>query len=107
MLLWAAFGAVGSGWSACGGLVGRGGVLWAGAAVVLLRRCSAFMMRLLPADRLMTSADDNDLMPAQEKMEWVTPKISLMDAVDTDGSGKKSSPSEHTSPAYGIWRGPS
>jgi hypothetical protein len=26
----------------------------------------------------MTSADSNDLMPAQEKLEWVTPKISLI-----------------------------
>jgi hypothetical protein len=34
----------------------------------------------------MTSADRNDLMPAQEKLEWVTPKISLMEAGDTDGS---------------------
>jgi hypothetical protein len=33
----------------------------------------------------MTSADRNDLMPAQEKLEWVTPKISLMVAGDTDG----------------------
>ncbi len=33
----------------------------------------------------MTSADRNDLMPAQEKLEWVTPKISLMEAEDTDG----------------------
>ena len=32
----------------------------------------------------MTSADRNDLVPAQEKLEWVTPKISLMDAGDTD-----------------------
>jgi hypothetical protein len=32
-----------------------------------------------------TAADRNDLMPAQEKLEWVTPKISLMDAGDTDG----------------------
>ena len=35
-----------------------------------------------------TSADRNDLMPAQEKLEWVTPKISLMVAEDTEGSGK-------------------
>ena len=34
----------------------------------------------------MTTTDRNDLMPAQEKLEWVTPKISLMDAGDTDGS---------------------
>ena len=33
----------------------------------------------------MTSADRNDLVPAQEKLEWVTPKISLMDAGDTGG----------------------
>ena len=33
----------------------------------------------------MTSTDRNDLMPAQEKLEWVTPKISLMDAGDTEG----------------------
>ena len=33
----------------------------------------------------MTSAEHNDLMPAQEKLEWVTPKISLMDAGETDG----------------------
>jgi hypothetical protein len=26
-------------------------------------------------------SDRNDLMPAQEKLEWVTPKISLMEAV--------------------------
>jgi hypothetical protein len=36
-----------------------------------------------------TAVDRNDLMPAQEKLEWVTPKISLMDAEDTEGSGKK------------------
>jgi hypothetical protein len=34
----------------------------------------------------MTSTTDrNDLMPAQEKLEWVTPKISLMGAEDTEG----------------------
>ena len=31
----------------------------------------------------MTSVDRNDFVPAQEKLEWVTPKISLMDAGDT------------------------
>jgi hypothetical protein len=31
----------------------------------------------------MTSADRNDLVPAQEKQEWVTLKISLMDAGKT------------------------
>ena len=27
----------------------------------------------------------NDLVPAKEKLEWITPKISLMDAVGTEG----------------------
>ena len=30
----------------------------------------------------------NDLVPAQEKLEWVTPQISLMEAVDTEGKNK-------------------
>ena len=34
----------------------------------------------------MTYADRNYLMPAQEKLEWVTPNISLMDAGDTSGN---------------------
>ena len=29
-------------------------------------------------------SDPNDLMPAQEKLEWVTPKIRLMEAGDTE-----------------------
>ena len=33
----------------------------------------------------MSSADLNELMPAQGKLEWVTPKISLMDAGETEG----------------------
>ena len=32
----------------------------------------------------MTTTDRNDLVPAQEKLEWVTPKISLMEAGDTE-----------------------
>jgi hypothetical protein len=31
----------------------------------------------------------DELMPAQEKLEWVTPKISLMEAGDTDGKVDK------------------
>ena len=31
----------------------------------------------------------NDLMPAQEKLEWVTPKISLMDTDDTQSAFSK------------------
>ena len=34
----------------------------------------------------MTSAERNDLMPAQDKLEWVTPKILLMGAGETDGN---------------------
>ena len=33
----------------------------------------------------MTSVDRNDPVPAQEKLQWVTPKISLMEAGDTEG----------------------
>jgi len=31
------------------------------------------------------TTDRNDLLPAQEKLEWVTPKISLMVAGETHG----------------------
>ena len=35
----------------------------------------------------MTSTDRiDDLVPAQQMLEWVTPHISLMAAVDTNGS---------------------
>ena len=43
----------------------------------------------------MTSADRNDLVPAQEKLEWVTPKIALMEADKTAGA-KIPIGSEHT-----------
>jgi hypothetical protein len=49
----------------------------------------------------MTTADRNDLMPAQEKLEWVTPKISLMDAGDTEGSGKMIAAKENTFLGFG------
>ncbi len=58
----------------------------------------------LPAACLMTSADRNDLMPAQEKLEWVTPKISLMDAGNTEGSAKIVGYLENP---YSNFRGPS
>jgi hypothetical protein len=96
VLLWAALKALGGVWSACVCVVGLMAVLWAGAEecgsqwqVWVLSACC-----LLPAAwrLLMTSIDRNDLMPAQEKLEWVTPKIewvtpkiSLMDAGDTAG----------------------
>ena len=44
----------------------------------------------------MNSADRNDfLVPAQEKLEWVTPTISLMGAVDTSGGLKITEPVEY------------
>ena len=43
-------------------------------------------LRLRLRLRSMTSSDRNeDLAPAQEKLEWVTPQISLMGAKDTEG----------------------
>jgi len=42
----------------------------------------------------MPSTDRNDLMPAQEKLEWVTPKIPLMVAGETDGTNKPANNSE-------------
>ena len=65
--------------------MGRGGVLWADAGECGSDGAGAGILCLLPAARLMTSNDGNDLTPAQEKLEWVTPKISLMDAGDTEG----------------------
>ena len=47
----------------------------------------------------MTSTDRNYLVPAQEKLEWVTPKISLMDAGETWGN-KQFNPTE---PPQGRW----
>ena len=52
----------------------------------------------------MTSNDGNDLMPAQEKLEWVTPKISLMDAGDTEGKsplGYEGGPGKALGPQFG------
>ena len=49
-----------------------------------------------------TAADRHDLMPAQEKLEWVTPKISLMDAGDTDGGKIQNHCIEGLAPE-GIW----
>ena len=83
--------------AALGVLVGR----WWGLAVVLwagAEECSSYgagqvILCLLPAACclpacLMASADPNDFVPAQDKLEWVTPKISLLEAGDADGSGK-------------------
>jgi hypothetical protein len=54
----------------------------------------------------MTSADRNDLVPAQEKLEWVTPKISLMGAGDTDGKPQNTF-GEFLNPSYQTPTGPS
>ena len=61
--------------------------MWAGAEGGMVVFLTRFFFGYLLCRR-MNSADRNDLVPAQEKLEWVTPKISLMDAGDTDGSGK-------------------
>ena len=37
-----------------------------------------------PAARLVTTADRDDLISTQEKLEWTTPKMSQMDAGDTE-----------------------
>ena len=83
-------------WAVCGGsLWGLLAVLWAGAeecgrweALQVLSDCCLLPAAccLLPAALLMTSTDRNDLMPAQEKLEWITPKISLMGADKTAGA---------------------
>ena len=45
----------------------------------------------------MTSADHNNLMRAQEKLEWVTPKILRMGgARDTEGNKGAQFPTEGT-----------
>ena len=85
--------------------VGRGGVLWGraesatGGMVVLLR---GFFLVTCFCCR-MTAADRNDLMPPQVKeLEWVTPKISLMVAEDTEG-GKPFAAGELA--RVGFWPG--
>jgi hypothetical protein len=47
----------------------------------------------------MPTADRNDLMPAQEKLEWVTPKISLMEAVDTEAKRYNFASEWHPTPS--------
>ena len=55
----------------------------------------------------MTSADRNDdLSPAQEKLEWVTPKISLMGTEDTEGKNPGSLV-EATQGGNPLYSGPS
>ena len=46
----------------------------------------------------MTTTDRNDLVPApaQEKLEWVTPKISLMETNTTSGKPNKGSEDKFT-----------
>ena len=67
---------------------------------MLLRRCQYVydVPALLPD---MTSAEHNDLMPAQEKLEWVTPKISLMEAGDTEGAKVKYAGEGTGGPGFG------
>ena len=47
----------------------------------------------------MTSADGDDFVPTQEKLEWVTPKILTLELEDT--AGKNSQPQENQyNPAF-------
>ena len=55
----------------------------------------------LLAFRRMTTTDRNDLVPAQEKLEWVTPKISLMEAGDTEGAKVKYAGEGTGGPGFG------
>ena len=50
-----------------------------------------------------TTADRNDLMPAQEKLEWVTPKISLMEAGETRGQSNQHISETNTLPELYSW----
>jgi hypothetical protein len=74
-------------WSVSGGLVGR----LCGSAEVLGGLCldvlSSLQPKLHPLCVAMTRNDDHlqDALPTQ-KLEWVTPKISLMGAGDTEGN---------------------
>jgi len=49
----------------------------------------------------MTSADRNDLVPSQ-KLEWVTPKISLMEAGDTDAGKLRNNQEITTTSVFGF-----
>jgi len=42
-------------------------------------------------------------MPAQEKLEWVTPKISLMEAGETDGGNKTFRPNQEREGIKGAY----
>ena len=50
-----------------------------------------------------SSALSEDLVPAQEKLEWVTPKISLMDAEDTEGKINVRAESQYGPPDGPSW----
>ena len=85
--------AVGGVWSACGvggAWCGRVGGCCSSAVKVLELINNMAVPRPAPYSQLVTSADRNDLVPTQEKLEWVTPSISLMEAKDTAGSKKAS-----------------
>jgi len=93
-------------WSACDAWWGLVGSLWRFCGRVLksaARRKAAVgcSICILHTARLMTSTDRNDLMPAQEKLEWVTPKISQMVAEETAGSKPGNSGEPNSSPFSG------
>jgi hypothetical protein len=52
----------------------------------------------------MTSADRNDPVPAKKKLEWVTPKMTLMEAEQT---GNKPAAGGEATPVDTPFQGPS
>ena len=50
----------------------------------------------------MMTNDLKSLVPAQEKLEWVTPKISLMEAGDTDAGKLRNNQEITTTSVFGF-----
>ena len=50
----------------------------------------------LPSVRLMTPVDSKDLVTAREKLEWITPKILLLEIEETEGRKLLNNPRERT-----------
>ena len=77
-------------WKCLWGLAGRCGVLQRFYGRVLKSEAGGAKVRVLFTELVLTHclpmSDPNDLMPAQEKLEWVTPNISLMETGETHGS---------------------
>ncbi len=64
--------------------------LWAGAdECCRVASGDVYSIYFMLSYSFMTTSDRNDLMPAQqEKLEWVTPNMTLMESHTTDGKNK-------------------